>query len=588
LLLLSAYSQAEIVKIVDFDQYEVDTWPLDVESWKYAMCPQLKANGDNFDSARIAIDPAPGLNGHVYRANAWCNAENLNGNAKSYCKTWLRTEGDGNGKCRHEMVFSEKNNPAVWWMYQQFGERNLTAFQIYIDSDDPDANFASWSHNAKRTFLFQDMAFRVSGDNTPEGSLFLYGDNGNVVLQYQIDYSTSTTGENLTSIRKNWTIQPDQWHTIVIDKTRDFGNGGQFTIYIDCPDETCTRDKVRPSDDAAKTVISNAPNAIGNKQIAYKKWGLYRGSEDVNIKHVVYYKNLYVGDGSESFDSIMTALTGSIPGSSGVVNPIRSNNLPVVIVKADDYRDVNWSTERQRWEWFDDLLYTQNNINFSFGAIGEHFDGNHSANFITDAQALLDKGHEVWNHGFDGTIGSASPYRNSYSDQLNDITTTQNNIHSQLGVYPVSLGTPGNQKNSNTADVVNDFDPIRIWMRADKDATLNSDILPLYGYFSSGALGDMDPDSDGLDCSNSPVSEISDRYQTIINSDRAYWLWQLHPRNYGSSSNRTCFENRFNRFLSDYPNVTFMTAKDYYIYSGGILPADEQTVPNPPTLLPVD
>lgn len=156
------------------------------------------------------------------------------------------------------------------------------------------------------------------------------------------------------------------------------------------------------------------------------------------------------------------------------VNEVGGNDLPIIIIKADDMRNVN-----SRWERFVNLIESQQ-IKASIGIICISLDSD-DQEYFDWIKSVNGRGFiEFWNHGLihQSWESDGITYREfqgtSYEYQRSHIETAQELAEDKLSLTLMTFGAPFNATDGNTAIVLEENPDIKIWLFGPSDMHLNN------------------------------------------------------------------------------------------------------------------
>lgn len=317
----------------------------------------------------------------------------------------------------------------------------------------------------------------------------------------------------------------------------------------------------------------------------YVKFGIYKPvwkSSRINDTDVsertFYFDDFVVGDASETQSSTYNNCAGSAQTASSEAKkivPRQYNGLPVVLLKIDDLKFYNQNDSvDQAWTRFLTFL-REKTIKANIGAIGENFVNDTEAYrwFYSDAKAKFvnNSNVEIFNHS--NCYCPAIFSDGTYEEQFDTLNIAQKAIVSKLGVIPIAFGSGGNQLNQYTGNVMNKHPDMRVWFFGN-DSVDNTKILNLA---RTAGLTNIDAIE-----STSAFIENFERYLSYT-----HVVLQGHAGKWGTGQ-FNAFADAIKLLISKYPGVKFMTASEYYQYSGGsLIGGNNTTAPASPPASPI-
>lgn len=146
----------------------------------------------------------------------------------------------------------------------------------------------------------------------------------------------------------------------------------------------------------------------------------------------------------------------------------------LVILKADD---LNYDPEHTFHPGYENFLryLEERNIKAALGIVGKSLiNGNDK--YISTLKEMINNGlFEIWNHGFNHILNDTNEigelyhefWNTSYNYQKEQIEKVQNSARDKLGITIHTFGSPGNQFDENTLQVIDEHEDLNIWFFGD-------------------------------------------------------------------------------------------------------------------------
>lgn len=245
-------------------------------------------------------------------------------------------------------------------------------------------------------------------------------------------------------------------------------------------------------------------------------------------------------------DDIGGSMT-AIDVNSTVTNAVYDGSKQVVILKLDDLKSTNYPLFQNIADYVKEI-----GIKASFGVIGNSLEDDGQKQAYYDAIKNWDKnGIEIWHHGYEHVITeyNASPFES----QMQSFGKTVNLLKEKTEINVRSFGSPYNNSDSTTVQVLNQFPGVKVKMLA-RDPQEEGKQLNL------NTRADMETEPGVVDY-NTFVSN----YMSYKRSP--YIVLQGHPGMWDSHSVSE-FKKIVDFLLSE--NVEFLTPYEYNLALNGM------------------
>lgn len=237
----------------------------------------------------------------------------------------------------------------------------------------------------------------------------------------------------------------------------------------------------------------------------------------------------------------------AIDVNSTVTHAVYDGSKQVVILKLDDLKNTNYPVFQNIADYVQ-----EKGIKASFGVIGNTLEDDGQKQAYYDAIGNWDKnGIEIWHHGYEHVITeyNASPFE----AQMESFGKTVNLLKEKTGIHVRSFGSPYNNSDATTVQVLNQFPGVKVKMLA-RDPQEEGKQLNL------NTRADMETEPGVVD------------YDTFVNNYMSYKnsphiVLQGHPGMWDAHS-LSEFKKIVDYLLSE--NVEFLTPYEYNLALNGM------------------
>ncbi|CAN7592358.1 DUF2334 domain-containing protein [Paenibacillus sp. LjRoot56] len=197
-----------------------------------------------------------------------------------------------------------------------------------------------------------------------------------------------------------------------------------------------------------------------------------------------------------------------------------------IILKADDlvYSEDSPDGLSPAWNRFFNEM-ERRGIVASLGLIGNTLE-NADERFVYRVKHLIEKGHEIWNHGYDHMLSKENDqnvvcyeFQNTSAEyQLEHLLRTQQLARKRLGVVLRTFGAPGNAIDDHTTKALEAVPDLMVW---------------LFGRLSSKAVLERVVDIEHPVIH--PNLEAFRQQYEAKGVDKKYLLLQIHPPHWNAA-----------------------------------------------------